>query len=51
MICSQAPQALAALNNLVLALLDLLGVKTTARQIRAFAAVPANALDLLMPPS
>lgn len=46
----QAPQVLAALNNIVLALLDLLGVKNAARQIRAFAAAPADALALLMQP-
>ena len=48
--CGQAPQVLAALNNVVLALLDLLGVKNAARQIRAFAAAPADALELLMQP-
>lgn len=48
--CGQAPQVLAALNNIVLALLDLLGVKNAARQIRAFDAAPADALKLLMQP-
>lgn len=46
----QAPQVLAALNNIVLAFIELLGVKNAARQIRAFAAAPVDALDLLMQP-
>ena len=46
----QAPQLLATLNNIVLAILDFLGVENAARQIRAFDASPADALALLMQP-
>jgi predicted transposase YbfD/YdcC len=45
-----APQVLAALNNLVLALMDYLGVENVASQTRRFDAAPAEALALLMAP-
>lgn len=46
----QAPQVLALLNNIVLALVDYIGAPNAARQIRLFDAVPAQALSLLMHP-
>ena len=46
----QAPQVLAGLNNVVLAIIDFLGVSNTARQLRLFDATPADALALLMQP-
>jgi hypothetical protein len=39
----QIPKALAALNNVVLALMDYLGANNVAAQTRAFAARPADA--------
>ncbi len=45
-----APQLLAALNNVVLALMDYLHVDNVASQIRRFDAAPAEALALLMTP-
>lgn len=45
-----APQLLAALNNVVLALMDYLDVDNVASQIRRFDAAPAEALALLMTP-
>ena len=45
-----APQVLAALNNVVLALMDYLEVDNVASQIRRFDASPADALALLMAP-
>lgn len=46
----QVPQVLAALNNALLSLMDYLGVTNVARQIRVFAAAPADALGLLLNP-
>jgi predicted transposase YbfD/YdcC len=43
-----APQALAALNGGVLALMDYLGVKNVAKQMRHFCAQPQEALPLLL---
>lgn len=45
-----APQVLAALNNVVLALMDYLEVDNVASQIRRFDAAPADALALLIAP-
>ncbi len=44
------PQVLAALNNVVLALMDWLGVRNLPDQMRIFAAFPKLALDLLLGP-
>jgi predicted transposase YbfD/YdcC len=44
------PEVLAALNNVVLALLDWLGVRNVPDQMRIFAAFPKLALDLLLGP-
>lgn len=44
------PQGLAALNNIVLALMDWLGVPNVPDQMRTFAAFPQLALDLLLGP-
>jgi predicted transposase YbfD/YdcC len=44
------PQVLAALNNIVLALMDWLGVCNVPAQMRIFAAFPKLALDLLLGP-
>lgn len=44
------PQALAALNNIVLSLMDWLGVPNLPDQMRTFAAFPRLALDLLLGP-
>jgi predicted transposase YbfD/YdcC len=44
------PQALAALNNIVLALMDWLGVPNVPDQMRTFAAFPKLALALLLGP-
>ena len=44
------PQALAALNNIVLSLMDWLGVPNVPDQMRTFAAFPRLALDLLLGP-
>lgn len=46
----QTPQVLAALNNVVLALMDYLGVDNVAAQTRVFAAHPADALALITDP-
>ncbi len=46
----QTPKVLAALNNVVLALMDCLGVDNVAAQTRAFAARPADALALITDP-
>ena len=46
----QAPQVLAALNNVVLALMDYLNVDNVAAQTRVFGARPAAALALLLSP-
>jgi predicted transposase YbfD/YdcC len=48
----QVPQVLAALNNVVLAIVDHLGLLNLAAAIRGFSAQPTRALDLLLnPPS
>jgi predicted transposase YbfD/YdcC len=44
------PQALAALNNVVLSLMDWLGVRNVPDHMRLFAAFPKLALDLLLGP-
>src|SRR6266705_313024 len=44
------PQVLAALNNVVLALMDWLGVRNVPDQMRIFGAFPQLALDLLLGP-
>ena len=44
------PQVLAALNNIVLSLMDWLGVRNVPEQMRIFAAFPKLALDLLLGP-
>src|SRR2546428_8072976 len=44
------PQALAALNNIVLSLMDWLGVPNVPDQMRIFGAFPKLALDLLLGP-
>jgi predicted transposase YbfD/YdcC len=44
------PQALAALNTIVLSLMDWLGVPNVPDQMRTFAAFPRLALDLLLGP-
>jgi len=44
------PQALAALNNIVLSLMDWLGVRNVPDHMRLFAAFPKLALDLLLGP-
>lgn len=46
----QAPQVLAALNNIVLAIVDFIGAPNAARQLRRFDASPADALALLLLP-
>jgi predicted transposase YbfD/YdcC len=46
----QTPAILAALNNLVLFLIDHTGSRNAAETIRTFAANPAKALALIMPP-
>ena len=42
------PQVLAALNNIVLSLMDWLGVANVPDQMRIFGAFPKLALDLLL---
>jgi predicted transposase YbfD/YdcC len=44
------PPVLAALNNIVLSLMDWLGVRNVPEQMRLFAAFPKLALDLLLGP-
>jgi predicted transposase YbfD/YdcC len=44
------PEVLAALNNVVLALMDWLGVRNVPEQMRIFSAVPNLALELLLGP-
>ena len=44
------PEVLAALNNVVLALMDWLGVRNVPDQMRVFGAFPKLALDLLLGP-
>jgi hypothetical protein len=44
------PEALAALNNVVLALMDWLGVRNVPEQMRIFNAYPQLALELLLGP-
>ena len=44
------PPVLAALNNIVLALMDWLGVRNVPEQMRIFAAFPNLALTLLLGP-
>ncbi len=44
------PQVLSALNNVILALMDWLGVRNVPDQMRVFAAFPKLALDLLLGP-
>lgn len=44
----QVPQALTALNDIVLAIIDFLNVPNVARQLRRFDASPAEALSRLM---
>ena len=44
------PPVLAALNNIVLALMDWLGVRNVPEQMRIFAAFPKLALELLLGP-
>lgn len=46
----QAPQVLATLNNVILALVDRLGVSNLAAQQRIFDAHPQQALDLILHP-
>lgn len=46
----QTPQVLAMLNNLILALVDRLGVSNLAAQQRIFDARPEHALDLILHP-
>ena len=46
----QAPQVLATLNNVILALVDRLGVSNLAAQQRIFDAQPQQALDLILHP-
>jgi len=46
----QTPKVLAALNNVVLALMDYLGVENVALQTRVFAAHPDDALALITAP-
>jgi hypothetical protein len=46
----QTPQVLAMLNNVILALVDRLGVANLAAQQRIFDARPAQALDLILLP-
>jgi predicted transposase YbfD/YdcC len=46
----QAPQVLAALNNIVLAIVYFIGAPNLARQLRRFDALPDEALALLMQP-
>lgn len=46
----QTPQVLAALNNVILALVDRLGVSNLAEQQRIFEAQPQLALDLILHP-
>lgn len=43
-----APQVLAALNGGILALMDFLGVKNVAKQMRYFCEYTRNALQLLL---
>jgi len=43
-----APEAIAALNGGVLALMDFLGVRNVASQMRHFCAHPRDALQLLL---
>ena len=45
---ARAAQVLASLNNAVLMLMDKLGVKNMAAQMREFAAEPRQALDLIL---
>jgi predicted transposase YbfD/YdcC len=47
---SGKPEVLSALNNVVLALMDWLGVRNVPDQMRIFAAFPTLALDLLLGP-
>ena len=44
------PQVLAALNNIVLSLMDWLGVPNVPDQMRIFGAFPKLALDILLGP-
>jgi predicted transposase YbfD/YdcC len=44
------PEVLAALNNVVLALMDWLGVRNVPEQMRIFSAFPRLALELLLGP-
>jgi hypothetical protein len=44
----KAPQVLAALNNLVLAVFDFLGIENVPRQMRMLDAQPQRALRLLL---
>jgi hypothetical protein len=44
------PPVLAALNNIVLSLMDWLGVRNLPDQMRLFAAFPKLALELLLGP-
>jgi hypothetical protein len=44
------PQVLAALNNIVLSLMDWLGVRNVPDHMRIFGAFPKLALDLLLGP-
>jgi hypothetical protein len=44
----EVPQMLATLNNIVLALMEMLSVSNVAAQMRAFAACPEHALQLLL---
>jgi len=44
---NKAPEVLAALNGGILALMDFLGVKNVAKQMRYYAARPKDALQLL----
>jgi predicted transposase YbfD/YdcC len=48
--CGQSPAILAALNNLVLFLIDHTGSRNAAETIRTFSAHPAKALALIMSP-
>ncbi len=51
LVCSgHVPQVLATFNNTILALMDRLGVRNMAAQIRSFAAHPDSALQLLLHP-
>ncbi|HEY1352579.1 MAG TPA: hypothetical protein VGF67_23410 [Ktedonobacteraceae bacterium] len=43
-----APEVIAALNNGILALMDYMGIKNVAAQMRHFCAKPEEALQLLL---